>query len=121
MLRSRRTGWHALPHVGRFLLAAGLAVLVSSCSGRSAARPKLHRVVFRGFLFEPARLSVAAGDTVEWLNQDLVPHTASATSGRWDSQSIQPAGSWRTVLTTSGSEPYVCRLHPGMKAQLDVR
>lgn len=121
MARGRPAGWHALPHVSRLFLAGGLALLASSCNGRPAPRPALHRVVIRSFVFEPATLAVAAGDTVEWFNEDLVPHTASATSGGWDSQQILPGGSWRTVAAAPGSEPYVCRLHPGMKARLEVR
>jgi hypothetical protein len=65
--------------------------------------------------------AISAGDTVEWRNQDLVPHTSTAGSGRWDSHSIPPDSSWRAVLTTRGPEPYGCLLHPIMKARLEVR
>src|SRR2546423_277336 len=35
--------------------------------------------------FHPAVLTVAAGDTVVWVNRDIVPHTATATGGtKWD-------------------------------------
>jgi plastocyanin len=98
----------------------GIAASISACSGRSA-RPALHRVVIRAFKFDPESLSIAAGDTVEWRNQDIVPHTSTARSGRWDSNSISPGGSWRAVPTAAGSEPYGCRFHPNMKARLDVR
>lgn len=117
----RCAGWHAFSHVSRLLLAAGLAVSMSGCSGHAAKGPALHRVVIRAFKFEPDSLVIAAGDTVEWLNQDLVPHTSTAASGRWNSTSIQPNGSWRTVLSTPGNEPYACQLHPTMRARIDVR
>jgi plastocyanin len=115
------TDGRAILHARRFLLAATLAALVPGCAGHAARTPVLHRVVIRGFKFDPARLEVAAGDTVEWLNRDLVPHTATARSGGWSSDSIPPDGSWRIVPTIRGAEPYGCRLHANMKAQLDVR
>ena len=123
MSSGRPAGWRALAHAGRWLLAVGALALALApgCAKRSEPGPVLHRVVIRGFVFEPAGLSIASGDTVEWLNQDVVPHTASAVSGRWDSGAIAPASSWRTAVTAPGPEPYVCRMHPGMKARLDVR
>ncbi len=129
MFRARSAGWHVIPHVSRLPLAAGVTALVaamvvalgSGCADRRAPGPALHRVVIQGFEFRPAALSIALGDTVEWVNQDLVPHTATAQSGRWTSDSILPGGSWRAVLSTPGSEPYICQLHPIMKARLEVR
>jgi plastocyanin len=117
----RPAGWRANPRVRRLLLFAGFAALASGCGGRAAATHALHRVVIRGFKFDPASLSIAVGDTVEWLNADLVPHTSTSSSGRWNSNSIVPDSSWRAVLTTPGSEPYGCQLHPNMRAQLEVR
>ena len=69
MTRGGPTGRHALAHVGRWLLPAVLAVLATGCPGRPAPRPALHRVVIRGFRFEPASLTIASGDTVEWFNE----------------------------------------------------
>jgi len=117
----RPAGGRAIPRVRRLLLIAGFAALASGCGGRATPTHALHRVVIRGFKFDPASLSIAAGDTVEWLNADLVPHTSTASSGRWNSNSIVPDSSWRAVLTTPGREPYGCTLHPNMRAQVEVR
>ena len=117
----RANGWHALPHVSRFVLAMWMLGLASGCSGHSASGPALHRVVIQAFKFEPDSLTVAAGDTVEWLNRDLVPHTATAKSGHWNSNSVLPTGSWRVVMSTPGREPYGCQLHPTMSATIEVR
>jgi plastocyanin len=95
--------------------------LLSHCSSRESSRPALHRVTIRSFKFDPDSLSIAAGDTVEWRNEDIVPHTATAASSHWNSQTVQPGDSWRTVLTISAPEPYGCQFHPTMKAKLLVR
>ena len=97
------------------------ALVVSRLHGPASRGPALHRVTIRGFKFDPDSLSISAGDTVEWVNQDIVPHTSTARNAHWSSPSIQPNDSWRTVLTIPGSERYGCQLHPAMQAKLEVR
>jgi plastocyanin len=77
----------------------------------------------KGMAFVPATLEVAVGDTVVWVNDDLVPHTATAASGEtvFDSGMVPPNGSWKYVTTKAGTIPYVCTLHPTMKGTLIVR
>lgn len=74
--------------------ALGLAVLIASCGrgGRSPALAPtvLHVVTIKGVAFSPLVVHVAAGDTVEWRNQDLVPHTVTARDHRWDSGNLAP-------------------------------
>ena len=114
-------GWRAILYAGRLLLLGGSMALLSDCSSHESGGPTLHRVTIRGFKFDPESLSIAVGDTVEWRNEDIVPHTSTARSSHWNSQSIQPNESWRTVLTIPGSEPYGCQFHLAMKAKLAVR
>jgi len=77
--------------------------------------------------FQPASIAVSAGDTVEWTNKDLFPHTVTAaTTGpkqkpRFDSGAIQPGATWRLTTTASGDFAYVCSFHVGMRANLTVR
>src|SRR6185503_906254 len=90
-----------------------LAALLG-CAG-CAPRPKLHRVEIRAFRFEPSTLTVAPGDTVEWANLDIVPHTATSTgSPAFDSGSISIKGSWRWVPGAAGTHDYRCTFHPTM-------
>ena len=97
------------------------ALLGSGCGRGSRVRPALRRVIIHEMRFEPAKLTVTAGDTVEWVNRDLVPHTATAKSREWDSGSIAADASWRTIVQTRGTVPYTCLFHPGMQAELVVR
>jgi len=113
-------GGRPSPLFARGLLVAALALCSAHCAG-PARKPALHRIVIRRFSYQPAALEIAAGDTVEWVNDDIVPHTSTARSGAWDSKSISPEGSWRTVPARKGTEPYGCLFHPSMKALLVVR
>jgi plastocyanin len=80
-----------------------------------------HQIAIRGFAFEPPSLRVAPGDTVVWTNADLVPHTATATGGAWDSGSLEDGASWRWVAGHAGTYEYLCSFHPGMQGTLVIQ
>ena len=40
--------------------------------------PAVLTVVIRNMKFDPPKLEVKKGDTVEWKNEDLTPHTATS-------------------------------------------
>ena len=72
-----------------------------------------------GVSFQPRVLTIRLGDSVVWLNKDPFPHTA--TSHTFDSKVIAAEGSWRHTPKAPGELPYVCLLHPTMKATLRVQ
>ena len=94
-------------------------------SARSTApdrsRPKTHTVTIEGVRFLPEVLTVVPGDTIVWVNKDLVPHTATSTAGSFDSKDIQADKSWTLTARKTGDFPYTCTFHPTMKAMLRVR
>ena len=102
------------------LAAAGALCLLAS-GGCARHVPRTHTIEIRRFLFTPARLELAEGDTVVWVNHDIVPHTATSREGGWDSGSIDVEQSRRTVATQPGTQPYLCTFHPVMKGELVVR
>ena len=102
------------PFLFLLLPAAGVA-------GAAGPAPREHTVLIEGMRFQPEGLTAAAGDTVVWINRDLVPHTASSASGRFDSKEIAPGKTWRHVVRSSGEFSYICTYHPLMKAVLRVR
>ena len=101
-------------------IAIAVASLAAAIAGCTRA-PRTHTVVMRNFGFDPATVTVAAGDTVEWSNADLVPHTATARDAAWDSKSIAASGAWHMIASTPGTHDYYCVFHPGMKATIVVR
>ena len=109
------------------IAATGFPSLASA--GRPAnsrsAQPKVVTVVIRAFKFEPATVTVHAGDTVEWKNEDIVPHTATADGNpekpAFDSGTIKTGAAWRYVAPEKGTYNYTCTLHPNMKGELIVQ
>lgn len=101
------------------------AVLATAALGLAAAcgrpAPRSHTVEIRGFAYLPAALQIAEGDTVVWINRDVVPHTATRDDQGWDSGSIGTEQAWRLVAASGGSQPYYCAFHPSMRGVLAVR
>jgi plastocyanin len=104
-------------------LVAALIVVLSSLGVAAGDRPtsQTHTVTIEGMRFQPEVLTVALGDTVVWVNKDLVPHTATSKAGGFDSKDIQADKSWRYTIQTTGEFDYICTLHPTMKAMLRVK
>jgi plastocyanin len=77
-------------------------------------------VTIANFAFGPASLSVAAGTTVTWTNEDTAAHTATADDGSFDSSSIAPGATFSHAFDTAGTFAYHCSIHPNMTATIEV-
>jgi plastocyanin len=72
------------------------------------------------FAFEPATVSVPAGGTIVWINNDSAPHTATALDGSFDSNIFDPGASFSWQFSEPGTVPYRCSLHPAMEGTVEV-
>lgn len=90
-------------------------------TGEQAKQAVVVPVEVRLMKFNPATVELNVGDTVEWKNRDLTPHTATAENKSFDSGSIDANASWRYTFAEPGSFPYVCTFHPEMKGTVIVK
>jgi plastocyanin len=109
--------------------AAAAAVVAMLVSGAAAPRisaatavrkPVTHTVTIDGARFSPADLTVKAGDTIVWVNKDILAHTATSTDGAFDSKVIRPGQRWKYVVKRKGNFAYTCSFH-SMDAILKVQ
>ena len=70
--------------------------------------------------FSPATLTVSAGDSITWTNNDSVTHTVTFDNGL-DSGNIDPSQTWTHTFSDAGALSYYCSIHPSMTAQIIVR
>jgi plastocyanin len=68
--------------------------------------------------FQPAELSVHQGDTVFWINRDIVAHDVTEKDKTWASPLLNAGDSWEKVVTKS--DAYYCSIHITMKGELKV-
>ena len=77
------------------------------------------QITMENLVISPAEASAKVGDTIEWINKDIVAHTATAQNGDWD-VTMPPKKTGALVLKKAGMIDYYCRFHPNMKATLAV-
>ncbi len=66
-------------------------------------------------------LTIKAGTTIEWTNDDQLPHTVTADDGSFESELIDAGGTWRHTFSTPGTYTFHCTPHPFMKGTVVVQ
>ena len=77
------------------------------------------QITMENLVIAPAEVSAKVGDTIEWINKDVLAHTATARNGDFD-VTMPPKKTVTSVLKKAGSIEYYCRYHPNMKATLSI-
>jgi plastocyanin len=79
------------------------------------------RVPMQQYSFLPSELTVRAGTTVTWSNEDEAVHTVTAADKSWDSGRVPIGGSFSQTFTTPGAYEFVCTIHAAMKGTITVQ
>ncbi len=72
------------------------------------------------YKFAPARLTVKAGTSVTWRNEDDIPHTVASTTRMFKSKALDTDDAFSFTFTEPGTYAYFCSLHPHMTATIVV-
>jgi plastocyanin len=100
-------------------LAIRLAVVAAMASQMTPARCEDTNITIDNFTFSPARLTLKAGTTVTWKNQDDIPHTV-VSAGKFKSNALDTDDSYSFTFTAAGDYTYFCSLHPHMTGTIKV-
>ena len=109
------------PHPWFALLvgAALVAVPVSAPAKAKARAPVIYTVTLQQMKFGPLPATIRVGDTIEWANNDIFLHTATAKDKSFDVV-LKPRARVRTTFRNTGTFPFACRYHPGMTGAVVV-
>jgi plastocyanin len=77
-------------------------------------------VTINDLRFSPGNLRVPVGATVTWMNNDSVPHDATARDRSWETETLSRGEDDSVTFTESGVYDYYCTIHPSMKARVSV-
>jgi amicyanin len=72
------------------------------------------------FTFAPQQVTVKAGTTVTWINDDDVPHTVASSTKAFKSKTLDTKDKFSFTFTTPGTYEYFCSLHPHMTGAVVV-
>ncbi len=82
--------------------------------------PSLYIVQIEQMKFFPSSISVNAGDTIMWVNNDMVAHDVTEEKNKsWSSSLLQPGKSWKLVVKESAD--YYCSIHVVMKGSFGIK
>jgi plastocyanin len=103
-------------------IAAAFTLLIGVGLGNAgpANAQSTTTITIAGFAFSPANVTVQAGDTVVFVNNDSVAHTATANDGSFDTGTIQPGSSASVTFSSAGTFSYFCQIHPNMTGSITV-
>lgn len=103
-----------------------LAVIDSPLARASAHEATLRNVAngtmvkIDNFSFSPKALTVKAGTTVTWTNQDDIPHNVESTEKKFSSPVLDTDQHFSFTFREPGSYPYFCKIHPMMTGMIAV-
>ena len=86
--------------------------------GAAPLRAEIVQVTIENMEFSPAQIDVKVGDTIQWVNKDILAHTATVNGG-WEVM-IPPEKSASLVVEAAESVDYYCRFHPNMTGRITV-
>jgi len=99
-------------------LLAAVAWALLSAPVPAAAAPRTHVIAIDKMKFGALPAEVRKGDIIVWDNRDMFRHSATG-KGVFDID--LPAGkAVKMRVTKTGTFPFICKYHPGMKAVLRV-
>ena len=111
------------PAMGNMQSGNGSASQSGQTSQASSAPVSATTVKISNFSFAPASITVKAGQTVTWTNEDNVAHTVTADTASADapaSQSLAQGASYSFTFKNAGTYAYHCQIHPSMKGTVTV-
>lgn len=93
-------------------------ILLLACSQNQDKGHKSYIVEIKNMEFQPASLKVNEGDTVIWINKDIVPHDVTEEDKAWASPALNSDDTWKKVIQKN--ESYYCSIHVVMKGEITV-
>jgi plastocyanin len=92
----------------------------SAGSGDAGESASGDAVTIAGFAFDPDGLTVAAGTTVTFTNDDSAAHTATAEDDSFDTGELEGGDTAEVTFDEPGEVSYFCNIHNYMQGTVTV-
>jgi plastocyanin len=118
------------PTTARFLVILAAVWLLTVLLLLAARAPLAHaagaaegagNVSIDAFAFSPETITIAAGDSVTWKNDDGAPHGLLYRDGAAGTDLLLPGASFTRRFDRPGTYEYSCPIHPYMTGRVVVR
>lgn len=104
--------------------------VVAGCGGTSATTTTIGGtattaggvgVVMKDLAFDPATVTIKAGESVIWTNLDSMNHTVAADNGEFKSGDLGKGATFTFKFDKAGTYAYHCSIHPSMTGTVIVK
>ena len=101
---------------------AGMAMAAQSAGKAAGASTPVatDAVHIKNFAFSPATITVKAGSTVVWTNDDAIQHDVTFDGGGITSSVLNHNDTFSHTFPTAGTYHYICSIHPFMHGTVIV-
>ena len=101
---------------------AGMAMAAQSAGKTAGASTPVatDAVGIKNFAFSPATITVTAGSTVVWTNDDSIQHDITFDGGSIVSSVLNQNDTFSHTFTAAGTYHYICSIHPFMHGTVIV-
>ena len=96
-------------------------ITIQPASAAPHAGNHAKKVSIANFAFIPGDLMIAAGESIEWTNDDGAPHGLLFKDGADGAALMLPGATFTRRFDRPGSYEYACSIHPYMTAKITVR
>src|SRR5258705_102861 len=100
--------------------ALQLAVVAATALSAGPSWSAETNVMIDNFTFNPQRVTVRAGTTITWYNEDDIPHTVASSAKLFKSKTLDTEDKFSFTFATPGVYEYFCSLHPHMTGTIVV-
>lgn len=92
----------------------------SGSSGGTNPPPDPNSITIANMSFGTASLTVKAGTTITWTNQDALSHTVTADDNSFTSPDMPKGATYSHTFAATGTYNYHCKYHSMMVATIIV-
>ncbi|SEQ69401.1 Plastocyanin [Loktanella sp. DSM 29012] len=100
--------------------SAAVPLMATTAYAAAHAQPTTHTVTIQNMAFNPANLTIKAGDTVIFRNEDRAPHDATANNGAFKTPRLNAGQSSQLTFPGAATYSYICSVHPRMTGSITV-
>ncbi len=102
--------------IAAFVAGGAVAVVAAAAYGGQ------HTITEKGKVFSEFEITIKTGDTIVFVNDDVVAHNVLSTApeNSFNLGLLAPGTSTPVTFNTAGEIPIICAIHPSMKMVVKV-
>jgi len=120
-MRIRKNFWPLCAVMGILLTSPFTFAVCAQIAHAASPAKEGAKVSIANFAFAPTEITIAAGESVTWTNDDGAPHGLEFDDNAPGTDLLLPGASFTRRFDRPGTYDYNCSVHPYMTGRVVVR